>query len=107
MKVPFEVRRFIAALVFVFHEKKESGDESPHSKVCPRAGLLLLVLCLPACQQRMAEQPSYRADEPSAFFPDGRAARPLVAGTVARGHLRTDPHLFAGTRRPQDPARVA
>jgi mono/diheme cytochrome c family protein len=58
-----------------------------------------LALCLlPACQQQMATQPSYRPDQPSAFFPDGRAARPLVKGTVARGHLRTDRHLFAGTR---------
>src|SRR5262249_20670209 len=57
----------------------------------------------PACQQRMAVQPSYRPDEPSSFFADGRAARPLVPGTVARGHLRTDLHMFAG-KRPQ-PAR--
>jgi mono/diheme cytochrome c family protein len=58
----------------------------------------LLVLLLPACQQQMAVQPSYRPDQPSGFFSDGRAARPLVAGTVARGHLRTDLQLFAGTR---------
>jgi mono/diheme cytochrome c family protein len=61
--------------------------------------LWLLALCLlPACQQDMASQPSYRPDQPSAFFPKGRVARPLVKGTVARGHLRTDRHLFAGTR---------
>jgi mono/diheme cytochrome c family protein len=54
---------------------------------------------LSACQQQMASQPSYRPDEPSAFFPDGRAERPLVPGTVARGHLRTDTHLFTGKRR--------
>lgn len=60
--------------------------------------LLPLACCLlPACQQKMAEQPSLRPDNPSAFFPDGRAARPLVPGSVARGHLRTDRHLFAGT----------
>ncbi len=55
---------------------------------------------LPACQQRMATQPSARPDEPSAFFEDGRAARPVVAGTVARGHLRTDLHLFTGRLTP-------
>jgi hypothetical protein len=59
----------------------------------------LAVCLLPACQQQMAVQPSYRPDEASTFFPDGRAARPVVAGTVARGHLRTDLHLFAGKRR--------
>jgi hypothetical protein len=53
---------------------------------------------LSACQQDMASQPSIRPDERSAFFEDGRANRPLIPGTVARGHLRTDQHLFAGTR---------
>jgi mono/diheme cytochrome c family protein len=53
---------------------------------------------LPACQQRMAVQPSPRPDEPSSFFADGRANRPEVAGTVARGFLRTDLHLFTGKR---------
>jgi mono/diheme cytochrome c family protein len=64
----------------------------------PWKRLALLILCLlPACQQQMARQPSYRPDEPSSFFPDGRADRPLVSGTVARGHLRTDAHLYRGS----------
>jgi mono/diheme cytochrome c family protein len=58
---------------------------------------LAIALCLlPACQQQMATQPSYRPDEANAFFPDGRAARPAVPGTVARGSLRTDMQLFTG-----------
>ena len=70
-----------------------------HAKPLAAKRLLpLLVLLLPACQQQMATQPSYRPDQPSGFFDDGRAARPLLAGTVARGHLRTDRHLFTGTR---------
>ncbi len=70
------------------------------SPSCRALTLLSAALCLllPACQQQMAEQPSYRPYDPSAFFPDGRAVRPLVHGTVARGQLRTDQHLFAGTR---------
>jgi mono/diheme cytochrome c family protein len=60
--------------------------------------LLLALFLLPACQQKMASQPSYRPDEPSSFFPDGRADRPLPTGTVARGHLRTDLALFTGRR---------
>jgi mono/diheme cytochrome c family protein len=60
---------------------------------------LAVACCLLAgCQQKMAVQPSVRPDEPSTFFPDGRASRPLPAGTVARGHLRTDLHLFTGMR---------
>jgi mono/diheme cytochrome c family protein len=68
----------------------------------PRPSRLLwywlpLALCLlPACQQQMAKQPSYRPDEANSFFPDGRAARPAVDGTVARGYLQTDLQLFAG-----------
>jgi hypothetical protein len=71
--------------------------------------ILLAVCFLPACQQQMATQPSYRPDEPSSFFSDGRVARPLVPGTVARGHLRTDFHLYAGSRMAEgsSPAGVA
>ncbi len=69
--------------------------------------LLPLLCCLlPACQQKMAVQPSARPDDVSTFFPDGRAERPVVPGTVARGHLRTDLHLFTGmrTRQPNEGA---
>lgn len=58
-------------------------------------------VCLGAlvgCRQEMADQPAYRPLEPSAFFADGRSARPLVHGTVARGHLYDDAHLYTGKR---------
>src|SRR5436853_6803957 len=42
------------------------------------------------CQQQMAEQPSYRPFRPSPFFNDGRSARPLPEGVVARGQLPSD-----------------
>jgi mono/diheme cytochrome c family protein len=48
----------------------------------------------------MAAQPSYQPLAPSTFFADGRSARPLVPGTVARGYLRTDTHLFTGFHKP-------
>jgi len=60
---------------------------------------LVALSCLLAvgCHQEMAVQPNYhRALEPSSFFADGRSSRPIVEGTVARGHLRDDPHLFTG-----------
>jgi mono/diheme cytochrome c family protein len=51
-----------------------------------RWGLAMLICLLTtACQQEMARQPNYRPLEPTTFFADGRASRPLVAGTVARG----------------------
>jgi mono/diheme cytochrome c family protein len=47
--------------------------------------ILCLSLLTTACQQEMARQPSYRPLEPTDFFDDGRASRPLVEGTVPRG----------------------
>jgi mono/diheme cytochrome c family protein len=50
------------------------------------------------CRQDMHDTPRYDPYEASAFFPDGRASRPLVAGTVARGHLDEDEEFFRGRR---------
>jgi len=44
----------------------------------------------------MHDQPKYVPLRQSPFFGDARSARPLVAGTVARGHLRDDPLLYTG-----------
>jgi mono/diheme cytochrome c family protein len=55
-------------------------------------GLLLVT----GCRQEMAHQPSYRPLRPSAFFENGMSARPLVKGTVARGQLQDDMHLYEG-----------
>jgi len=65
-----------------------------------------MVLASAGCQQKMAGQPSYRPLEPSEWFADQRSARPLVAGTVARGQLQTDLALFTGrnTRVTRGPA---
>src|SRR5437773_11698300 len=47
----------------------------------------LATALIAGCQQRMADQPSYRPFEPSSFFADGLSARQPVPGTVARGVL--------------------
>ncbi|MGH9430452.1 MAG: c-type cytochrome [Terriglobia bacterium] len=63
------------------------------------AGLVLsvlLVVWLSACRDDMHTEPRYDPMAPSAFFADGRSERPLVPGTVARGHLRTDELLYTG-----------
>jgi mono/diheme cytochrome c family protein len=41
-------------------------------------------------------QPRYKPLDESSFFDDRRSARPVISGTVARGHLRIDEHLYAG-----------
>lgn len=44
----------------------------------------------------MHDQPRYKPLARSGFFDDGRSARPLIDGTVARGELRDDDLLFTG-----------
>ena len=44
----------------------------------------------------MDRQSKYQPQGPSEFFADGRADRPLPAGVVARGDLRSDPHFSLG-----------
>ncbi|MBS1839862.1 MAG: cytochrome c [Acidobacteria bacterium] len=60
-------------------------------------GILLAVcgLAFAGCneeltRQDMANQPKYRPQAPSEFFPDGRSERPLIENTVARGSLVND-----------------
>ena len=62
-----------------------------------RIGLLVLCsLLLGGCRQDMHDQPRFEALEASTFFEDGQSARPMIAGTVARGHLRRDEHFYEG-----------
>jgi hypothetical protein len=56
----------------------------------------LVAFLTPACRQDMHDQPKYQPLEASDFFADGRASRPLPPGTVARGHLNDDEHLYSG-----------
>jgi len=44
----------------------------------------------------MADQPRYEPLQKSDFFDDQRTARPIVEGTVARGHLNADEQLYTG-----------
>jgi len=60
------------------------------------AAALAATLLAGGCRQDMHDQPKYRALRQSDFFPDQRAARPLVEGTVARGLLNDDDLLNTG-----------
>lgn len=59
-------------------------------------GTAVAALALASCRSDMHVQPRYNPLDPSAFFDDGRSARPEVPGTVARGQLRVDEHLYRG-----------
>jgi mono/diheme cytochrome c family protein len=68
-----------------------------------RTGLFLIALLLATgCQQKMADQPSYKRLAPCGFFADGRSERPAVPGAVARGQLQMDVALFTGRRTGKD-----
>jgi mono/diheme cytochrome c family protein len=54
------------------------------------------------CRDDMYDQPRYEPLDSSPFFGDGLSARPLVPGTVARGQLKIDDHLYAGKVQGQD-----
>ena len=56
----------------------------------------LLLLLLAGCRQDMHDQPKFIPLRPSDFFADGRSARPLPEGTVARGHLNEDVAFYTG-----------
>ncbi len=65
-----------------------------------RAKLFLLIFAFlaSACRQDMHNQPKYEPlepIEPIGTITDGRASRPVVEGTVARGSLDDDPLLLA------------
>jgi mono/diheme cytochrome c family protein len=44
----------------------------------------------------MQVQPYYRPLRESNFFADKRSARPIIEGTVARGHLDADAYFYTG-----------
>ena len=58
--------------------------------------LTLLLLAAAACRQDMHDQPRFEPLERSSFFDDHKSGRKQVAGTVARGELNEDTHLYTG-----------
>lgn len=60
------------------------------------AALAAAAVLLAGCRQDMHDAPRIDPLEANAFFADGMGARPIPAGTVARGMLRDDPHYYAG-----------
>jgi mono/diheme cytochrome c family protein len=60
------------------------------------ATVFALAFASAACRQDMHDQPKFIPLRPSTFFDDGRSARPLVEGTVARGHLNEDVAFYTG-----------
>ena len=55
-----------------------------------------LLLGSAACRQDMHNQPRYKPLAGTDFFGDGRASRPTIADTVARGQLHVDEARYTG-----------
>jgi mono/diheme cytochrome c family protein len=67
------------------------------SSVCFKLGAVMLAAsALAGCRQDMQDQPKFIPLRPSTFFDDGRSERPLIEGTVARGHLNDDTAFYTG-----------
>lgn len=67
--------------------------------VCRKWRIAVFLACMPllsACRLDMHVQPKQNPLVLSDFFPDHRSERPLVAGTVARGHLDADTYFHTG-----------
>jgi len=61
-----------------------------------RIAVLLLALATAGCRQNMHDQAKYEPYEASPIYADGASARPIPAGTVARGFLRADAGYYTG-----------
>ncbi|HWF19659.1 MAG TPA: cytochrome c, partial [Verrucomicrobiae bacterium] len=55
---------------------------------------LLLLAC--GCRPDMFNQPRNNPLSSSDFFENGAGSRPLVPGTIARGHLEEDREFYTG-----------
>ena len=67
-----------------------------HMRALAGAALGLALLAVAGCRQDMHDQPKYQPLEESHFFKDGRASRPRVPGTVARGRRDDDALVVSG-----------
>src|SRR5690348_15718484 len=56
------------------------------------------MLCAVGCRRDMQDQPKYKPLGASRFFADGRAARPIPPGTIARDELTNDDPVHTGAK---------
>src|ERR1700730_3487910 len=78
------------------------GDSRTAGRGPWTATLLLAVVIMASCRQKMSNQPKYDPLEPSDFFADGMSARPRIPGTVARGEIALDGFISSGKINGQD-----
>lgn len=82
--------------------KKPPRGAAADDGIRPTSRMALAVLAVTAvvglagCRQDMHDQPKYIPLRSSSFFDDGRSARPIPVGTVARGHLDENTAFYTG-----------
>jgi hypothetical protein len=69
---------------------------SRSSTLAAGLALFLAAVTVASCRQDMHDSPRFRPYRGSDLYADGSSARPLVDGTVARGHLDDDELLYTG-----------
>src|SRR6266513_3139137 len=77
------------------------ANEAMHRKFSlGRAAMVLLavagLLLLAGCREDVQNQPKFIPLRENDFYADGRSARPVLEGTIARGQLEDDPLLYTG-----------
>src|SRR5215510_11119814 len=80
--------------------------EDGYVRICTWGSIALCLIFLAGCQQEMAKQPRYEPLTASPFFEDGRSARDLVPGTVARGQLHLEEPLYTGKAKGDEVANL-
>ena len=73
-----------------------SAPSVKHLKKLIVLGALLAAGIVSGCHLDMYDQPKFKPLAADPFFPDGASARPIVGGTVARGHLDTNEYMATG-----------
>jgi mono/diheme cytochrome c family protein len=83
-------------------EHAEIAEVLRSARSAVSALIVLVVFASSGCRQDMHDQPKFTPFRASAFFADQLSARPLVAGTVARGQLNDDELLHTGKTNGKD-----
>jgi mono/diheme cytochrome c family protein len=79
---------------------RKPGRLSADCRLASAVCLLLTAVCLlllVGCRSDMQDQPKIKALRQSKVL-DGVSARPIVEGTIPRGFLKADTHLFTGKK---------
>lgn len=78
------------------HDARIAGGDLGADRRAVWTVLVVGVSLVAGCHRDMRDQPRYETFEASEFFVNGQSARPVVSGTVARGHLHEDETFHTG-----------